>query len=370
MGLLSFLYKRVLKPILFRFDPEKIHHLFVRVGEAFGKNMVGRRLISAFYGYRGPSLHREVDGITYKTPVLLAAGFDYNGRLTQILESVAFGGVEVGSVTARPCPGNEPPRLRRAPKSQSLIVYKGLKNEGVDAVMDRLESRKTPPGFIVGVSIAMTNDEGSATLEGAVEDYYTSLRKLQERGVGDYYTINISCPNVHGGENFTDPNRLEVLLTKLAELDCQKPIYVKLPINAPWEEIRGLLDLLRRFKVQGVVIGNLNKEYSDLDYPDEAPRAYRGGLSGKPCQKLSRELIAKTRDYMGPDFTIIGCGGVLTPADALEKLRAGADLIQLISGMIFEGPHLMKEIGKELAKQEWAADSPPLGLPLSRESLS
>lgn len=351
MALLETAYKKGLKPILFQFDPEGVHDLFVNIGELCGRSSIGRGLINSIYGYKGPDISRTVDGITYQTPVLLAAGFDYDGRLTQILGSVGFGGVEVGSVTAYPSQGNEPPRLRRAIGSKSLIVYKGLKNQGVDKVIERLKDRPADDEFVVGISIAMTNAESSATLEGAIDDYVTSFSKLNAAEIGDYYTINISCPNVSGGEGFTDPDRLRLLLEALDGVECRVPRYAKMPISAGWDRLRDLLDLLLEFGFDGAIVGNLNKDYDALEIREEAPEEYRGGLSGLPCRDLSTELIAKTRAHCGPEFTIIGCGGILSAADALEKLDAGADLLQLITGMIFEGPHLMKEIAHRLAEE-------------------
>lgn len=352
MSFLRFAYKKILKPILFRFDPEVIHNVFVKAGELLGRTSFGRWVVDKMYGYHGPDASRIIDGIRYPTPTLLAAGFDYNGRLTQILKSVGFGGVEVGSVTARPCKGNEPPRLRRAIRSKSLIVYKGLKNEGVDKVIERHKKRPPQKGLVVGMSIAMTNDEGSATLEGSINDYVTSLTRLSATGVGDYYTVNISCPNVHGGENFTNPGRLEKLLEALSEVEISRPIYAKMPINIDWETFKKLVDQLRAHNFNGVIIGNLNKDYDALAHREEAPDEYRGGLSGEPCRKPSTELIRRTREYVGPDFTIMACGGVLSVEAAMEKFDAGADLIQLISGMIFEGPHLMKEIARATVERE------------------
>ena len=351
MSFMEAAYKKALKPVLFRFDPESVHNVFVDVGESCGKTKIGRRLIERLYGYDGPDIARTVDGITYRTPILLAAGFDYNARLTQILGSMGFGGVEVGSVTAYPCEGNEPPRLKRAIESQSLVVYKGLKNQGVDRIMERLQQRPAQPGLVLGISIAMTNAESSATLEGAIDDYYQSFSKLNAAQLGDYYTVNISCPNVSGGEGFTDPKRLRRLLERLADVDCSVPRYAKMPISAPWERFRELLDVLQEFEFHGAVVGNLNKDYDTLDVREEAPKEYRGGLSGRPCRARSTELIKKTREHCGEAFTIMGCGGVMSADDALEKLDAGADLIQLISGMIFEGPHLMKEIANAIAER-------------------
>jgi dihydroorotate dehydrogenase len=266
-----------------------------------------------------------------------------------VLDTLAFGGDEVGSVTARPCSGNPPPRLKRMIRSKSLVVYRGLKNDGVDQVIERLKRKPVAEGFVVGISIAKTNDELTESVEAGIDDYFYSLNRLVEEGVGDYYTINISCPTVGGGESFTDPDDLEKLLTKLATVKHRKPVYLKMPINQPWANFSKLLAIADRHGVHGVVIGNLNKQYQMADQREEAPEEYRGGLSGKPCRDLSNDLIRKTRDAYGDRFTIIGCGGILTPADALEKLAAGADLLQLITGMIFEGPHLMKEICAAIA---------------------
>jgi dihydroorotate dehydrogenase len=342
--IMRFLYKRALKPLLFKFDPELVHDVFVTGGELLGRFTLTRGLIRLVYGYKGPDVSKVVDGIRYHTPVVLAAGFDYNARLTRILPSVAFGGDEIGSVTARPCEGNPPPRMRRCIQSESLVVSKGLKNQGVDRVIDRLQRTPREPGFVLGISIARTNDDLAVDLEEGIEDYAMSLQKLVDANVGDFYTINISCPNVYGGESFAEPEPLRKLLDRLMTIKHDKPVYAKMPINLPWPEFKAITDIVVEHGLDGVVIGNLNKNYDDLRYRDEAPAEYAGGLSGLPCRDLSTEFIRKTRAHYDEDLTIIGCGGIHTPEDALMKFQAGADLVQLITGMIFEGPHLMKGI--------------------------
>jgi len=349
--MLRFLYKRALKPLLFRFDAEAVHRLFVDVGELLGATRLGRWFVARLYGYRGPDISRVVDGLRFRTPVLLAAGFDYNGHLVRVLPSLGFGGQEVGSVTARPCLGNSPPRMTRLVRSRALVVYKGLKNDGVDAIVNRLLVKGKDPDYVLGISIARTNDAGSANLQAGIEDYATSLATLVEAGVGDFYTINISCPNVHGGESFAEPERVSALLTRLDAIDHPHPVYVKLPINPPWPEIHALLEVIAKHRVHGVVIGNLNKDYERVA-PEERPAAYRGGISGPSCRALSTALIRETRATYGDRFTIIGCGGIESREDALERLDAGADLLQLITGMIFEGPHLMADICEALAERD------------------
>lgn len=350
----AFLYKNLLKPILFLFDPEMDHNLFTSFGELLGKNSIARTFVRAIYGYTGPNINKIVDGITYKTPIILSAGFDYNGRLSSILPNLGFGGEEVGSVTLRPCEGNVQPRLGRALRSKSLIVYKGLRNDGVDVISARLKRNEAIifNDFVVGISIARTNDASTSTDEEGIADYVGSYKKLLLENVGHYYTINISCPNAFGGESFAEKNRLDTLLASITAIRNEKPIYVKLPINPPWEEIKVLIDVCKKHHVQGIIIGNLNKHYEDLDFREEAPMEFRGGLSGKPCRQLSTELIRKARAYVGKDFTIIGVGGILTSEDALEKLDAGADLLMLITGMIMEGPHLVSDICDAIAKRQ------------------
>jgi dihydroorotate dehydrogenase len=360
MVVMKTLYKKALKPILFKFDPELVHDVFVAGGELMGKFSLTRGLIGTFYRYNGPDISKTVDGIRHHTPIALAAGFDYNGRLTRILPSVGFGGDEIGSVTARPCAGNNPPRLRRCIRSGALVVSKGLKNDGVDAFIRKMKRTPREPGFVLGVSIARTNDDQAVGMEEGIEDYATSLRKLVEANVGDFYTINISCPNVHGGESFAEPVALRQLLERLTEIRHDKPMYAKMPINLPWEEFREIADIVVEYGLDGMVIGNLNKNYDSLRYRDEAPADYAGGLSGAPCRDLSTNLIRQTRDHYGDGLTIIGCGGIMTAEDAMEKFRAGADLLQLITGMIFEGPHLLKDIGKAYARnQSWIRGDKP-----------
>ena len=337
-------YTRVLRPIFFKFDPEFMHDFMVFWGEVFGAFPPARWLISLVWGYRGRDISKVVDGVRYERPILLSAGFDTDGRLSRILPSISFGGEEVGSVTARPCEGNAKPRLTRLIRNNSLVVWKGLRNQGAHAIAERLSNKKTQKEFVIGISIAQTNDENVCDAESGLEDYYQTFKIMNEKGVGDYYTINISCPNTFGGETFSTPELLTRLLTKLSTISCNKPRYIKMPINLAWDDFNALLKIIDAFNYDGVVIGNLNKKYSDLSFPEDAPREWRGGLSGKPCFELSNELIRRTRESYGERFTIIGVGGIFSAEDAMVKFRSGADLVQLITGMIFEGPSLVGKI--------------------------
>lgn len=352
---MDFLYRHALKPILFKISPDTVHDVFIRAGEIAGNSAPSRKLFSLFYDYQGPDISKTVDGLTYRTPILLSAGFDADGRLTRILPSLSFGGEEIGSVTAHRSEGNQLPRMTRLIRNKSLVVYKGLRNHGVDALIDKLKRTPRIPGFVLGISIARTNEQATSTdTEAGIRDYVESFSKLNAAGLGDYYTINISCPNSYTGETFTDPALLAQLLPRLRAISCDKPVYLKMPINVPWEQFSEMLRIADRNAIQGVIIGNLNKNYGDLTHPQDAPKEFRGGLSGLPTFKLSNELIRKTRALYGTRFTIIGTGGIFTPDDAMAKFAAGADLIQLVSGMIFEGPGLMRKICDRYAKEHSA----------------
>jgi len=351
---MNILYRCVLRPILFKCNADSVHELFISFGKFFGSFALSRWFFGLFYNYRGTDISKTVDGITYRTPVLLAAGFDPDGHLMRILLSFSFGGEEIGSITARPCRGNPRPHFVRLVRNKSIVVYKGLRNLGVDALISKLSRLSAQAGisrnadFIVGISIARTNDEtASADAESGISDYIESFKKLTSSGIGDYYAINISCPNAHTGETFTDPKLLAQLLPRLREIHCTKPVYIKMPINIPWEQFAELADIADKNSIEGLIIGNANKKYEDLAHPEEAPKKFRGGLAGPPCFALSNELIRKTRERYGKRFTIIGVGGIMTPDDAMEKFAAGADLIQLITGMVFEGPGLIKDICKK-----------------------
>jgi dihydroorotate dehydrogenase len=349
------LYQKVLKPIIFLPDPETMHNFFVWFGEFLGKFWLTRKITNFFCGYKNRDISKTVDGITYKTPFILAAGFDYNGRLVNIMPEISFGGEEVGSITARPCSGNQKPRITRLPKSQSYIINKGLRNDGVEIIIKRLshfaKAMRDKKNFVVGVSIARTNDQKASSVEEGIEDYFYSFKRLNEKNVGDYYTINISCPNAFTGETFANPLLLPQLLSKIAGVKCKKPVYIKMPINLEWQKFDELLKIINKFSmIKGVVIGNLNKDYNSLDFRDEAPKEYKGGLSGKPCFELSNKLIRQTRATYGKRFTIIGCGGVMSPQNMIQKFEAGADLVALITGMIYNGPGFIKELAEYYSK--------------------
>jgi dihydroorotate dehydrogenase len=347
-------YRGVMKPIFFQFDPEAVHDFMVGNGVLLGKTAPTRWLVEQAFSYQHQSLVKKIDGIEFPNPVGLAAGFDYNGQLTQVLPSVGFGFHTIGTVTLRPYEGNTPPRLTRFAKSKSILVNKGLKNLGAEVIIDRLK-RETGGVFRIptGVSIGATNQEYTST-EAQLKDIASCFKEFENSGLKlAYYEMNISCPNTFAGEPFTTPGRLDLLLRQLDKLNLRRLLYLKMPIDPTNEQFVGLLKVASRHNVQGVIIGNLQKNKKALDvHPEDRAQWQQlpGHLSGKPTFRRSNELIHLTRKLTKDRFTIIGLGGIFTPRDAQYKLEMGADLVQLITGMIFEGPQLVGEICEGLKK--------------------
>lgn len=346
---LGYIYKRMLKPVLFKFDPEFVHDRFTNVGVLLGSNPITRGITSFYLKYSNKILEQEVLGIQFKNPVGLSAGFDKNAQLLKIIPSVGFGHMEVGSVTAESYEGNEKPRLKRLPKSKALVVYYGLKNIGVDKIIERLQKIRHTD-FKYSVSIAKTNCLKTASEDAGIEDYAISLEKLSKANLGDFYTINISCPNTFGGEPFTTPKLLNKLLVRLDRVKHDKPVFIKMPINLEWKDFNDLLVVASKHNVQGVIIGNLTKARDPKLILDKLPEDQKGGISGLPTQNLCNDLIKKTYANYKDRFIIVGVGGIFSAEDAYEKIKLGASLLQMITGMIFEGPQVIGSINRGLAK--------------------
>lgn len=341
------LYRNIIRPILFKTDPEKIHDFILKLGNFFGKSMLMKEILSIFFIYKHKSLNQTIDGVEYENPIGLAAGFDKDANLTQILPSVGFGFEEIGSVTAQPCEGNSRPRLWRLPKYKSLVVYYGLKNIGSEAIAKRLQNKKL--NFPLGISIAKTNCKETADSEKAIQDYYQSFVTLEP--FADYVAINISCPNAFGGQPFTSPELLDQLLTKLDAIKSNKPRYIKLSPDLSKGELDVLISVSGKHSIQGFIISNLVKNREKLTLPLEAfSKVGEGGLSGKPVEEFANSMISYVYRKTEGRFTIIGCGGIFNARDAYQKIRLGASLVQLITGMIYEGPALIRRINKDLSR--------------------
>ncbi len=341
-------YRNIFKPIFFKFDPEVVHDLVTVVGEFLGKFGLTKMLVRFLFHYGHPSLKQKIWGIDFENPVGLAAGFDKDGRLYSVIGSVGFGFTEVGTVTYGAYEGNPKPRLYRLPQSKGLVVYYGLKNLGAKLIARPL--KKKPKDIPQIISIGRTNSTKTVSLEGGIEDYSNCLKEFTDSGVGDIYEVNISCPNLFCADSFLEPKSLDKLLQKLFSLNITKPVFIKMPINLPWVEFKNLLDVILRFSIQAVVIGNLNKDRRSKAIKEQIPQNIKGSISGKPTWDLSNDLISETYKYCGNKIKIIGVGGIFSAEDAYEKIRRGASMVELITGMIYEGPQLIGEINKDLAE--------------------
>jgi dihydroorotate dehydrogenase len=343
------LYRAIVRPILFRIDPEKIHDIFIKVGKTLGKVTILKAITAFFFQYRNEKLHQELVGIKFENPIGLAAGFDKNAEMTDLIRSVGFGHIEVGSITGEPCKGNEKPRLWRLKKSKGLVVWYGLKNDGCKRIAKRLEGKKF--NLPIGISIAKTNSEATITKEEGIKDYLKAYRNLKD--IGDYITINISCPNAYGGQPFTNAKDLDQLLMRINEIRNKKPIFIKMPPDLSHKDLDEVLDTIKYHRIDGIICANLtkdrkNKKISEKVKDTGIPEV--GGVSGQPVRELSTEMIKYIYKKTNGKYVIVGCGGVFTAKDAYEKIRAGASLIQLITGMIYQGPQAIGEINQGLLR--------------------
>lgn len=346
----SDVYKNVLKPVFFLMDPEFVHERMTATGELLGKCWCTKKLFKTIYRYDDQTLVQKLHGLSFKNPVGLAAGFDYQAQLTQILPSISFGFGTVGTITNLAYAGNPSPRLGRLPKSRSLMVYKGFKNHGAKAVAQKLVKLKF--SYPVGVSIGRSNNKGLITQKDSVKDIIIAFETFLSAKVNNaYYELNISCPNLFGDVSFYPPQNLDELLREVDKLNITEPIFIKMPIEKTDTETLAMLDIVVKHNIAGVIFGNLQKNRKDpaLDQ-EEVAKFDRGNFSGKPTFKRSNELIRSAYKNYGKKLTIIGCGGIFSAVDAYTKIKLGASLVQLITGMIFEGPALIGQINFGLVK--------------------
>ncbi len=346
----GYLYRLAVRPLLFLADSEKVHGQLTAVGEYLGKTKFLKSILRRLWRTEDPALRETLHGITFASPVGLAAGFDYEARLVGILPALGFGFETIGTITNKPYEGNSSPRLGRLVKSRSLLVNKGFKNLGIYQTLRKL----APDQFEipVGLSIGKTNALMPMTQEEAVFDVVSVFKSAESSHVPfNYYELNISCPNLYGDVEFYTLGHLNGLLARVTELKLSKPLFIKMPIEKSDKETMDMLDAIISYPVQGVIIGNLQKNRLDPSLDQNEVRQYaKGYFSGKPTEKRSNELIRLAYKNYGDKLTIIGCGGVFSPEDAYAKIKLGASLIQLITGLIYVGPQLPAQINLGLAK--------------------
>jgi len=343
------MYEKILKPIFFHFDPEHIHDFFSWFGALLGSNPVTRSVVAAFCDYEHPSLATRVAGMEFKNPVGLGGGFDKDARLTKIMPSVGFGFMEVGSITHFPYEGNRGLRLARLPDDRSLIVYYGLKNDGAEAIERRLKGKRFR--FPVGINIAKTN-RVDIRGERSVEDYVATYRMLARHF--NYVTLNVSCPNAQDGCTFQDPAMLDALLAAIAKEEKTCPVFLKVSSHLSMDEVDAIIAVVKRYSfVDGFVVANLARDRRILHLRSPKKQLEilpEGGISGAPIKMLTTEMIRHVYKKTGGRYVIIGLGGVFTAEDAYEKIKAGASLVELVTGLIYGGPMAVKRINQGLVK--------------------
>lgn len=340
-----FFYLAILKPIFFHIEPEAIHNIMIKAGSFLGSNFFTQKLVALLFSYSNANLEQNILGIQFRNPVGLGAGFDKNAQLTKILPFLGFGFAEVGSITGKPCKGNPRPRLWRLKKSKALVVYYGLNNKGCEEISEKLKSQSFQ--IPIGISVAKTNCKETVETQAGIDDYIKAYKKFIN--IGSYSTINISCPNTFGGQNFTDAKKLDKLLARIDEIATEKPIFLKMSCDLTKTEVDDIIEVSQRHHIDGFICTNLtknrnNKKILDSHVPEN------GGISGKVVEELSNKLISYMYRRTNGKYIIIGSGGVFSAEDAYKKIRLGASLIQLITGMIFEGPQLISEINQGLVK--------------------
>lgn len=342
------MYKILLKPFFFLFPPERAHHLtlfLLRLALAIPGIS---HLFRAIYRYEHPSLRRELFGLTFENPIGLAAGFDKDGRHFRAMASLGFGFIEIGTVTPRAQGGNPQPRLFRLPQDEALINRMGFNNEGVEALVERLKKGK-PRGLVIGGNIGKNKDTPNETAE---QDYARCFEALYP--YVDYFAVNVSSPNTPGLRGLQDKEPLSRLLDHLQSLNRQKPrprpILLKIAPDLTDGQLDDIIEIAESTGIDGVIATNTTIGRGGLSTPPaEVGAIGAGGLSGRPLRQRSTEVIRYLSERSGHQLLIIGAGGISSPEDAMDKIRAGASLVQAYTGLVYEGPGLVKRIKKAIA---------------------
>ncbi|MBP6385102.1 MAG: quinone-dependent dihydroorotate dehydrogenase [Pseudarcicella sp.] len=341
------MYKLVIKPFLFLFNPEKAHYLTFDAVRFLFKIPFVKTIFRAIYHYENPCLEKEVFGIKFPNPVGLAAGFDKNAVLFDEMSNLGFGFIEIGTLTPLAQPGNEKPRLFRLKNDEAIINRMGFNNEGVEAAAIRL--KKKNPAIIIGGNIGKNKLTPN---ENAVQDYLICFEKLFD--VVDYFVVNVSSPNTPNLRELQEKEPLKALLMRIQSENLKKskpkPILLKIAPDLTESQLDDIIEIVLDTKIAGVIATNTTISRDDL-ISESTLVQEMGGLSGKPVREKSTAVIKYLSQKSNKAFPIIGVGGIHSPEDAIEKLNAGASLIQLYTGFIYEGPALVKKINKKIANK-------------------
>ena len=340
------MYKSIIRSFLFKFDPEAVHYFIFDLIKIFFKIPFSARLVRSLFHVNHTNLERELFGLKFKNPVGLAAGFDKNALLYNELAHFGFGFIEVGTVTPKAQDGNPKKRLFRLKADNGLINRMGFNNAGLEALIERLKKNKSK--VIIGGNIGKNNH---TSVDQYTEDYAQCFKALHP--YVDYFVLNVSCPNVGSHAKLTDKDYLTELITEIkrlnSEFDIQKPILLKIAPDLNQLQLDEIITLVSETKIAGVIACNTSISRVGLKTPKTVLETIgMGGLSGQPIKSKSTEVIRYLSQKSQKAFPIIGVGGIHSAQDALEKIEAGADLVQIYTGFVYEGPALIKRINKAL----------------------
>ena len=342
------MYKRIIRPLFFYFQPEHIHHFVFKIVKLVHFIPGFSILIRALYRVNDPRLKRTVFGLEFDNPIGLAAGFDKDAKLFNELANFGFGFIEIGTLTPNGQSGNSKPRLFRLPKDSALINRMGFNNEGVEAAVERLKKRKTK--VIIGGNIGKNKQTPN---DQAKDDYFKTFHALYN--YVDYFVVNVSSPNTPNLRALQDKQPLTELLNLLKNemnlMSTYKPILLKIAPDLNNSQLDDIISIMLEVKIDGLIATNTTIDRSNLvSNKSTVANIGAGGLSGLPVRNRSTEVIAYIHQNSQAAFPIIGVGGIYTAADALEKIKAGASLVQVYTGFVYEGPSMVKRICKELLK--------------------
>ena len=335
------MYRILIRPLLFKFDPEKVHYFTFSLIRFLNKIPFVGTMIQSFYEVKHPQLEREVFGLKFKNPVGLAAGFDKDATLYEELSNFGFGFIEIGTITPKPQTGNPKQRLFRLQEDSAIINRMGFNNLGVENSIIQLKKNK---GVLIGGNIGKNKNTSN---EDAVSDYVICFEALFD--YVDYFVVNVSSPNTPNLRELQEKEPLKMLLNTLQTINHKKtkskPILLKIAPDLSNEQLLDIIEIVNETNISGIIATNTTISREGLR---SNHKVEMGGLSGKPLTNRSTEVIRFLSEKSNKSFPIIGVGGIHSAQDALDKLEAGASLIQLYTGFIYEGPKLIKDINKEI----------------------
>ncbi|MBK8546960.1 MAG: quinone-dependent dihydroorotate dehydrogenase [Saprospiraceae bacterium] len=338
------MYRYLIKPIFFLLPPERAHEITMYIWKFLNSIPFFQDMMRKYYGYKNPLLKRKIWGLDFQNPVGLAAGFDKDGRYYNEMSHLGFGFIEIGTVTPKPQEGNPQPRLFRLPEDEALINRMGFNNHGAEAMAKRLKNRKKT-GVIIGGNIGKNK---STSNENAIHDYVSCLRTLYDHV--DYFVVNVSSPNTPGLRELQDKGPLMEIMSglksEISKKPVQKPILLKIAPDITDSQLDDIIEIVLTTGTDGIIATNTTIKRDDLHTDTTSIGA--GGLSGKPLTSRSTEVIRYLHTHSKGNIPIIGVGGISSPKDVIEKLEAGAVLVQIYTGLIYEGPGLVKKILKEI----------------------